>query len=489
MSLNTNQISAEERKKNREKFMIKDKQNETIYRHYGDLNGADFKLRKNIKCEIYILDWSKGMYIDDCEDCKIVVGPIDGSVFIRGSKNCEFSIIARQVRFRNCENLKVFTYCPSDPAVESSFNIYFAPFNAFFPHLKELFVKGEFKKKEKNHIDTPYDFTPGEELGGGAEHYLKLPEEDFYIKVVNDGNSPVEEMYEGYSQEEPWIQNKASELPNFEQTDNNRENDDFNFISENRNNENEIENNQPSMQPTLNDFIIPSNNQKEEKINNNDINNFNNMDDFLSTNINLSDQNKQNNAFDFNSNNNNKSNDLNINNDNNNNNFMDFFGDNNNNNKLSQPKTNLDFNDNFNNFNIDNTKNNNNTYDNSHNFFNNNMTNNISREEDEEMKRQKLRNKERQMRQERIKEKMEKEAKMRMEIMRKATEYINQFYEERKKRIALNHEKLMQGGGNQNNNNSAGSPWGMVESSFTGSTSNADRMKEVILNKNKDLNK
>ena len=486
MSLNTNQISAEERKKNREKFMIKDKQNETIYRHYGDLNGADFKLRKNIKCEIYILDWSKGMYIDDCEDCKIVVGPIDGSVFIRGSKNCEFSIIARQVRFRNCENLKVFTYCPSDPAVESSFNIYFAPFNAFFPHLKELFVKGEFKKEEKNHIDTPYDFTPGEELGGGAQHYLKLPEEEFYIKVVNDGNSPVEEMYEGYSQEEPWIQNKSSELPNFEQAENNRENDDFNFVSENRNgNENKVDNNQPSIQPTLNDFIIPSNNQKEEKFNNNnDNNNFMNMDDFLSSNFtNLSAQNKQNNAVDFNSINN-KNND--------NNNFMDFFGDNNNNNNnnnSSKPQTNLDLNNDFNMFNVDNTQNNNNAFNNSNNFFNNNMPNNISKEASEEMKRQELRDKERQMRQERIKQKMEKEAKMRMEIMRKASEYINQFYEERKKRIALNHEKLMQGGGKQNNNSSGGSPWGMVESSFTGSTSNADRMKEVILNKNKDLNK
>jgi hypothetical protein len=48
------QLSIEERKKNREKFMIKEKENETIYRHYGDLNGADFKLRKNKNCEIYI---------------------------------------------------------------------------------------------------------------------------------------------------------------------------------------------------------------------------------------------------------------------------------------------------------------------------------------------------------------------------------------------------------------------------------------------------
>ena len=103
------------------------------------------------------------------------------------------------------------------------------------------------------------------------------------------------------------------------------------------------------------------------------------------------------------------------------------------------------------------------------------------------MKRQELRNKEKEIRQAKIREKMEKEAKMKMEIMKKASEYMTQFYEERQKRIAMNHEKLMQGNGSQNNNNNnnIGSPWGMVESSFTGSSSNADRMKEAILNRNR----
>ena len=468
-------MTAEERKKNREKFMIKDKENETIYRHYGDLNGADFKLRKNKNCEIYILDWSKGMYIDDCEDCKIFCGPIDGSVFIRGSKNCEFSIIARQVRFRNCENLKVFTYCPSDPAVESSFNIYFAPFNAFFPHLKELFVKGEFKKEEKNHIDTPYDFTPGEELGGGAPHHLQLSENEFFIKVINDGDEPVEEMFDGYSQEEPWIKNKSSELPKFGEAPTKNNDNEFNF------NENENKNNNPITQPTLNDFIIPSNNN-EPKINNN---NLMNMDEFLSNNINLSNQNNQNNqnkdnGFDFLNNNN--SND----NNNNNNNFMDmndFFGGNSNtNNNMQNQNVNIDFNS------LNNNENNsNNFFNNKMNSFNNNIPNKISKEQEEEMKRQELRNKEREIRQAKIKEKMEKEAKMRMEIMKKASEYMTQFYEERQKKIAMNHEKLMQSNGSQNNNsNNSGSPWGMVQSSFTGSSSGADRMREAIINKNKD---
>ena len=474
------QLSAEERKRNREKYMIKDKENETIYKHYGDLNGADFKLRKNKNCEIYILDWSKGMYIDDCEDCKIFCGPIDGSVFIRGSKNCQVSLIARQVRFRSCENLKVFTYCPSDPAVESSFNIYFAPFNAFFPHLKELFIKGEFKKEEKNHIDSPYDFTPSEELGGGAPHHLKLPEEEFFIKVIKDGNSPVEEMYDGYSKEEPWIQNRSSELPSFEARENNNDND-FNFMPENENNQNSL--------PILNDFMKPSNNnQKEEKINNNNDNNFMNMDDFLSGDTK---SNNQNNAPDFNNNNNNNNFNFDNNNNNKNNNLMnmdDLFGGNTNN---SQPKQNND----FNNFNMNNKNNNNISND----FFNNNsqkgnigsfnynMNSNISKDAEEEMKRQELRNKEREMRQAKIREKMEKEAKLRAEIRAKAAEYMTQFYEERQKRIAENHQKLLQGSGNQNN--SSGNPWGMVESSFKGSSSSADRMKEAILNRNKDQSK
>ena len=468
-------LTPEERKALREKYSLHDKENEKIYRHYGDLNGADFKLLKNKNCEIYILDWSKGMYIDDCEDCKIFCGPIDGSVFIRGSKNCEFSIIARQVRFRNCENLKVFTYCPSDPAVESSFNIYFAPFNAFFPHLKELFVKGEFKKEEKNHIDTPYDFTPGEELGGGAPHHLQLSENEFFIKVINDGDEPVEEMFDGYSQEEPWIKNKSSELPKFGEAPTKNNDNEFNF------NENENKNNNPITQPTLNDFIIPSNNN-EPKINNN---NLMNMDEFLSNNINLSNQNNQNNQNKdngFNFLNNNNSND----NNNNNNNFMDmndFFGGNSiTNNNMQNQNVNIDFNS------LNNNENNsNNFFNNKMNSFNNNIPNKISKEKEEEMKRQELRNKEREIRQAKIKEKMEKEAKMRMEIMKKASEYMTQFYEERQKKIAMNHEKLMQSNGSQNNNsNNSGSPWGMVQSSFTESSSGADRMREAIINKNKD---
>ena len=422
-------LTPEERKALREKYSIHDKEGETIYRHYGDLNGADFKIYKNKNCEIYILDWSKGMFIDDCENCTIVCGPIDGSIFIRKSKNCKVSIIARQVRFRECENIDIFTYVPSDPVVESCFNIFFAPFNAFFPHLTELFEKGGFNSNEKNHIDTPYDFTPSEVLGGGLPHYSHLSEDKFNIKVVRDGEAPLEEMFKGYSQKEQFIINKSSELPKLGEINNNNINlDDFGFGDNDNNNK----------EQTLNDMIqINDNNNNQNK------NNLMTMDDFIST-----------------SNNNNTNQDMfNLNNQNQNNiNFDNFnFGsnDNNMNNNILNPQQ---------------------TYEIS--------KQKMTKEKEEEIRLEEIRIKTKEIREERIRKLMEKEAKIKNETIVKAMEYMNQYYEERKKRIEINHKKLIEKENNQNKGNNNGNIWENLGMNMTGS-SPADRMKEAILNKGK----
>jgi len=86
------------------------------------------------------------MFIDDCTNCTIITGPCDGSIFIRTSKYCSIYSASKQLRFRDCHEVKIFTYCPSDPVVENSSLIHFAPFNLIFPNLKELFLKANFKK-------------------------------------------------------------------------------------------------------------------------------------------------------------------------------------------------------------------------------------------------------------------------------------------------------------------------------------------------------
>ena len=429
-------LTPEERKALREKYSIHDKEGETIYRHYGDLNGADFKIYKNKNCEIYILDWSKGMFIDDCENCTIVCGPIDGSIFIRKSKNCKVSIIARQVRFRECENIDIFTYVPSDPVVESCFNIFFAPFNAFFPHLTELFEKGGFNSNEKNHIDTPYDFTPSEVLGGGLPHYSHLSEDKFNIKVVRDGEAPLEEMFKGYSQKEQFIINKSSELPKLGEINNNNINlDDFGFGDNDNNNNNK--------EQTLNDMIqINDNNNNQNK------NNLMTMDDFISTS-------------------------------NNNNTNQDMFNLNN------QNQNNINF-DNFNFGSNDNNMNNNilNDFNTQPQQIYEISKQKMTKEKEEEIRLEEIRIKTKEIREERIRKLMEKEAKIKNETIVKAMEYMNQYYEERKKRIEINHKKLIEKENNQNKGNNNGNIWENLGMNMTGS-SPADRMKEAILNKGK----
>ena len=445
-------LTPEERKALREKYSIHDKENETIYRHYGDLDGADFKIFKNKNCEIYILDWSKGMFIDDCENCTIICGPIDGSIFIRKSKNCKVSLIARQVRFRESENIDIYTYCPSDPVVESCFNIFFAPFNAFFPHLSDLFKKGGFNSEDKNHIDTPYDFTPSEVLGGGLPHFSHLSEDKFNIRIIRDGEAPVEEMFKGYSEKEPFLVNKASELPKFgEVSDNSNNNkniniDDFGFG----------DNEPKESKDTLNDII------KTNQMNvNNNQNNLMNIDDFISG---------------ENNNNNNIQND--------NNNILNFN---------TQTNSNLNNNDNNNNMNFDmfnfvsnNNNNNQNTFNNNNAFNTYEISKqNVTKEMEEEIRLQQIREKTEEIRQERIRGLMEKEMKLKNEIISKAMNYMNQFYEERKKRIELNHQKLMEKTNNQNKGNNSGNIWENIGSNMTGSSSSADRMREAVLNKSK----
>ena len=437
-------LTPEERKAMREKYSIHDKENETIYRHYGDLNGADFKLLKNKNCEIYILDWSKGMFIDECENCTIVSGPVDGSIFIRKCKNCKVSTIARQVRFRESENIEIFTYCPSDPVVETCFNIFFAPFNAFFPHLEELFLKAGFKPEDKNHIDTPYDFTPSEVLGGGLPHYSQLPESNFVIKIVRDGESPLEEMFKGYSEKEPFLINKADELPKLGESIINNSNtnhnvDDFGFGDNNSN-------------------ININSKAPEESIKINEVNqqgnNIMNMDDFISmSNIN-------------------ENNVSNIPNNTNNNIDLDMF------NFSSNNQSQMQYNNNSN-ININNNINNNNsfkTYEIS--------KQNVTKEMEEDIRLQQIKEKTKEIREERIRQLIEKEAKLKSEIISKAMNYMNEFYEERKKRIELNHKKLLEKANNPIKENNTGNVWENLGSNMTGN-SPADRMMEAILNKGK----
>lgn len=66
-------------------------------------------------CDLYVVDSCAQVTIDKAKNCRIFLGPTEGSVFIRDSVNCKMAVICRQLRFG-------FAYLIS--LVYCNFNIY-----------------------------------------------------------------------------------------------------------------------------------------------------------------------------------------------------------------------------------------------------------------------------------------------------------------------------------------------------------------------------
>ena len=67
---------------------------------FGKDSGISVEISTCEGCSIYILDVCAQVQIDACTDCRVVVGPCTGSVFLRDCVGCTFSVVAKQLRLR-----------------------------------------------------------------------------------------------------------------------------------------------------------------------------------------------------------------------------------------------------------------------------------------------------------------------------------------------------------------------------------------------------
>lgn len=59
-------------------FIIEDLENHEEIRIPGSVNGEQFIIQNCKDCTIYILDHINTITIDDCINCKIILGPVEG---------------------------------------------------------------------------------------------------------------------------------------------------------------------------------------------------------------------------------------------------------------------------------------------------------------------------------------------------------------------------------------------------------------------------
>ncbi len=98
---------------------------------YSSINGQSFNIEECTDCDIYICDYSATVYVDACKGCRIFIGPCESSVFLRECVDCDFAIICRQLRTRDCKNVNASLFCSTEPVIETSSSLKFNSFSNF----------------------------------------------------------------------------------------------------------------------------------------------------------------------------------------------------------------------------------------------------------------------------------------------------------------------------------------------------------------------
>ncbi len=99
----------------------------------GEIDGQPFELEQLSNCEILLLDHSETIQADFLQNCRVFIAASEESVFLRDCSDCAFTVACKQLRTRDCHNCKIFLHCKTDPIIELSDNITFAPFNGAYP--------------------------------------------------------------------------------------------------------------------------------------------------------------------------------------------------------------------------------------------------------------------------------------------------------------------------------------------------------------------
>ncbi|RLO06046.1 hypothetical protein DYB28_006984, partial [Aphanomyces astaci] len=118
-------------------YTFKNKKDETLIKAPGQIQGQPFDLADLENCQVFLVDHSDQVQIDNLVNCRVYIGPSSESVFVRNCTNCFFTIACKQLRTRDCSQIQVSLYTLTDPIIETSTNVVFSTFNAAYHGLRQ----------------------------------------------------------------------------------------------------------------------------------------------------------------------------------------------------------------------------------------------------------------------------------------------------------------------------------------------------------------
>jgi protein XRP2 len=107
----------------------------------GAIEGQPFEMAELADCTVVLLDHSEAIQVDYLVNCRVFIGACCDSVFVRNCTGCTFTMACKQLRTRECVDCTFYLYTMTEPVIEMSNDVRFAPFNGAYPehpsHMEE----------------------------------------------------------------------------------------------------------------------------------------------------------------------------------------------------------------------------------------------------------------------------------------------------------------------------------------------------------------
>eukprot|EP00741_Cyanophora_paradoxa_P004980 tig00000842_g4828.t1 len=173
-------------------FIFSKQKGQTLIKKPGSIDGQQFIIEDLEDCEVYLLDWSAQVSVDCCKNCRFFIGPVEGSIFFRNCDDCVITVACAQFRTRECNRCDVFLFAGTEPVVEASSSMRFAPWNGAYPCASAHFAAAKLNPAD-NRYAAVFDFNKDDD-SIPMPHWALMPADEFKpAEVPLDGEfGPVE---------------------------------------------------------------------------------------------------------------------------------------------------------------------------------------------------------------------------------------------------------------------------------------------------------
>ena len=160
----------------------------------GEVRGQSCELSELRECTVLVLDWSAQVTLDDCHDCQVLIGPVDGSLFVRNSSKLRVTAACRQLRLRDCVDCTLSLFAHS-AAIEACDRIVFGAWNGAYAGLSAHFAAAKLEPGGRNRYDRVHDFNADDDAKAAAPRaprWSLQPEGAWALWEVADAGAAVE---------------------------------------------------------------------------------------------------------------------------------------------------------------------------------------------------------------------------------------------------------------------------------------------------------